>query len=132
MVWAKNLGIIYPHPYSCNTYPGRSTPKMIDTWLDSLTPRIVRRWAIRVLFISAPAAVIAFVLHAAGLHPAHRGDTLMMSYAGAMFVAFTSVTVAALATCHMRVAGAFTAGYRAGMVNERFEEETRPVLTVVE
>lgn len=105
---------------------------MIDAWLDSLTPRIVRRWAVRVLFAATPVAPLAFIASMVGLFPEGHEATMLMTFFGGLVVAAVSVTVAALATCHMRISGAFGAGYRAGMVSERFEEETRPVLTVVE
>lgn len=105
---------------------------MIDTWLDGLTPRMVRRWAVRTLIASAPVAVLAFITHAAGFEPFNGHGTMQMIYAGGMFVTCTGVVVAALATCHLKISAAFAHGYRMAQLQETFEDEPRRSLHVVE
>ena len=106
---------------------------MIDTWLDSLTPRTVRRWAVRALIGATPVTVAAFIARAAGLFPEGHEATMLMTFLGGLVVAAVSVTVAVMATIHMRVALAFTAGFRAGQLGDRFEDmPSARRLTVVE
>ena len=105
---------------------------MIDKWLDSLTPRIVRRWAVRTLIVAGPVAVAAFFIHALGFRPFNGDGTLQMIYSGGMFVGCTAFVVAAFATCHMKIAAAFGHGYRMAQMHERDFAEERPKLHVVD
>lgn len=87
---------------------------MIDRWLDSLTPRIVRRWAIRVLLVTGPMPIALLAACALQIIPwrTERPLLLVMLYALALLTVATAVMVAVSATLHLTVAKAFSHGYR--------------------
>jgi hypothetical protein len=77
------------------------------------TPKRTHQWAVRTLYVLAPATVVALVAYLSGWWL--TGEHARVLFQGLLMLTCTCIIVAAVAAGQLAIANAFRAGYLTGL-----------------